>query len=133
MPEEVDFEEVLIAPMEAIVRKIAASVAEAQLRLDEAALETQEKLIEAYPELAKVGYIPTWYHMPEINVELKMVMHYEQRKEGKAKGKYQALWTPFNAKYRSNFTFDAEGTSNLKFKIVSTPPPIAITAAKPSE
>ena len=52
--EEVNFEEVLIAPLEAIVRKIAASVAEAQLKLDEAALETQEKLKDNYPELAKV-------------------------------------------------------------------------------
>jgi len=133
--EEVNFEEVLIAPLEAIVRKIAASVAEAQLGLDEAALETQKKLKDKYPELAEVGYIPTWYHMPEINVELKMVMHYEEEKEeaARGKGKYRALWAPFNAKYKSNFTYEAEGTSSLKLKIVSTPPPLAITAAKSGE
>ncbi|MBE0516489.1 MAG: hypothetical protein IBX41_03725 [Methanophagales archaeon] len=133
MPEEVNFEEILIAPLEAIVRKIAVSVAEAQRRLDEAALETQKSLKDKYPELAKVGYIPTWYHMPEINVELKMVMHYEERKEVTEKEKYRALWAPFNAKYKTHFTFEAEGTSNLKLKVVSTPPPIAITAAKPIE
>ena len=130
MAEEVKFEEILIAPMEAIVRKIATSVAEAQRKLDDAALETQKKLTEEYPKLAEIGYIPTWYHMPEITVELKMVMHYEQTEET---GGSRVLWTPFNAKYKSTFAYEAEGTSNIKLKIVSTPPPLNVTAVTPTE
>lgn len=133
MPEYANFEEILIAPLEAIVKKIAVSVGEAQRKLDEASLETQKKLKENYPELAEIGYISTWYHMPEIHVELKMVMHYEERKERIEKGKYLPLWAPFNAKYKSTLAFEAEGTSSLKLKIVSTPPHIALTAAKPIE
>jgi len=130
MPDNINFEEILVAPLEVIIRKIAASVAEAQRRLDDAALKTQNKLTEEFPELAEIGYIPTWYHMPEINVELKMVMHYEQTEET---GGSRVLWTPFNAKYKSTFAYEAEGTSNLKLKIVSTPPPVALTAGETSE
>lgn len=131
MPEDVNFEEVLIAPLEAMVRKIAASVAEAQLKLDQAALETHEKLAQTNKKLADMGYIPPWYHMPEINVELKMVMHYEEKKEATGKPTFRALWSPYNAKYKSNYTFSSEGASTLKLRIISTPPPAALSAAKP--
>jgi len=133
MPEEVNFEEILIAPLEAIVRKVAASIAEAQRRLDEVALETHVKLKEIHPELADVGYVPTWYHMPEVNVELKMVMHYEEKGEGREREKPRLLWAPFNAKYKSTLAFEAEGTSNIKLKIVSMPPPAALTVSKSAE
>lgn len=124
--EEVNFEEVLVAPLEAILRKIASAIADAQLKLDEAMLNQQREIKKNFPKLAELGYIATWYHMPEVNVELKMVMHYEEMKEKK----YLPLWSPFNAKYRSNYSFEAEGSSILKLKIVSTPPPPALTAPK---
>lgn len=135
MPADVNFEEILIAPLEAIVKKVALSVGEAQRGLDAASLETQQKLQEKtiYPGLAEVGYISTWYHMPEIDLEIKMVMHYEETKGATEKGKYRVLWAPFNAKYKSTLAFEAGGTSSLKVKIVSTPPPIGLTAAKPIE
>lgn len=130
MPDEVNFEEVLVAPLEAIIRKIGASVADAQLKLDSASMEMQKQLRETNPELAKIGYISPWYQMPEINVELKMAMHYEKAEKGE---KYGVFWSPFNAKYQSNFAFGAEGSSSLKLKIVSSPPPLAMTSARPIE
>lgn len=122
---DVDFQEILIAPLEDIIKKVAASIAEAQLKLDDAAIETAKNLKKLYPELAKVGYIPTWYHMQEVDVELKTVVHYE---EEDTTGKYKPFFGMFNAKYLTHYSFRAEGSSTLKFKIVPTPPPVALTA-----
>lgn len=121
---DVDFQEILIAPLEDIIKKMAASIAEAQLKLDEAAIETTETLRKLFPKLADVGYTPTWYHMQEVSVELKMVVHYE---EEDTKDKYQPFFGMFNAKYRAHYNFSAEGSSTLKFKIVPIPPPISLT------
>lgn len=120
------FDEILVAPLAAIVRRVAESVAEAQMRLDEAAMTTAKALSKEHPELNGVGYISTWYHMPEVDAELKMVMHYEEKG-----GKVNAFWSPFNAKYQSGYSFAADGTSQIKLKIVSVPPPIGVSAAKP--
>lgn len=120
---DVDFQEILIAPLEDIIKKIAVSIAEAQLKLDEAAIETTEKLRERFPKLAEAGYTPTWYHMPEVNVELKMVVHYEED----TKGKYRPFFGMFNAKYLAHYNFKAEGSSTLKFKITPIPPPVSLT------
>lgn len=126
MSSNVNFDEILVTPLASIVRKIAESVAEAQIKLDEAAMTTAKSLAKEHAELQMVGYSPTWYHIPEINAELKMVMHYEQKGE-----KASAYWSPFNAKYQSGYSFAAEGTSQLKLKIVSVPPPVGVSAAKP--
>mgnify|MGYP000044059733 CR=1 FL=1 len=122
---EVDFEEILIAPLEDIVKKIADAIAYAQTELDRSALELQKNLKQRYPELAELGYLVTWYHMPEIDVELKMVMHYEREE-----GKFRPFWAPFNAKYKTHFSFEAEGTSVIKIKIRPIPPPVSLTIPK---
>jgi hypothetical protein len=144
MSDENNLWDILVLPIKDIIVEIATSVAEAQRELDNAALNTQRDLADKYPELAKIGYTPTWYHMPEINVELKMVMHYNQaedQQEGVGQGeddgqgedaskKGQVMWAAFNADYSSSYAYGAEGTSNLKFKIVSTPPPVGFNSRR---
>lgn len=125
--QEIDFEEILIAPLEQIVQKICFAVSEAQIKMDEAFLKAQENLEKEHPELAKFGYQVTWYQMPEVSAELKMSLHYEEdREERKAK----FFWSPFNAKYKAHFNFEAEGASLVKFRIAPIPPPIAVTIPK---
>lgn len=132
MAKQTNLEEIFVAPLEDIVGKIASAVARAQVSLDTNFLNSQKDLKKNYPDLADIGYVAPWYYMPETNVELKMVMHYEESGKKGSGSKYLPYWSPYNAKYASDFTFDAGGTSSIKFKIVSIPPPISVTA-KPTK
>jgi hypothetical protein len=120
---EIIFNEVLIGTVETMVEKVALSVASAQKRLDAAALESQKKLAEEHPQLAQLGYQVTWYQMPEVEVELKMAVHYE-KSETTGGSKSRIFVSPYNAKYKSNFSYTAEGASTLKFRIVPVPPQV---------
>ena len=122
MADEVNFSEILISPAAKLVREISQSVAEAQRDLDSAALESQAKLASTHPDLANAGYLVPWYQIPEVQVELKMAVHYER----KTSGSPVRVWlTPYNAKYGSTQNFSAEGTSTLKLKIMPVPPIVA--------
>jgi len=124
MPDQqIDFSEILVSPISSMIQKIASGIAEAQKNLDAAALESQNNLKNNYPALADIGYQVTWYHMPEINVELKVAVHYEEKGEG-ANKKTGIFLAPFNAKYKNSYSYNADGSSILKMKIVPLPPPL---------
>ena len=122
MANEVDFSEVLITPAARMVRDIGASVADAQRQMDQAALQAQADLQTKFPELDKAGYQVTWYQIPEVQVELKMALHFEKKSTDAPPRVYLA---PFNAKYRSTLNFTADGSSTLKLRIVPVPPAVA--------
>jgi len=120
LPESnVDFSEVLLVAPAQMIRQMGMAVAEAQQAMDRASMQSQESMPE---DMKKLGYQPSWYHMSEIDVELKLAVHYEER--GNKAG---ILISPFNAKYKNLFTYQAEGTSTLKLKIVPVPPPPAFS------
>jgi hypothetical protein len=77
--------------------------------------------------LKEYGLEATWYHMPEVNVELKMnlTMRAEDTvKNGKvALRKLRMYAAPFNASYQNTFRADVAGTSQVRARIVSIPPP----------
>jgi len=124
MPLPINPTEVLVTPLATILREIAKSVADAQRSLDEHMLTTQKKIqSDEQNELRQIGYQPTWYHMPEINFELKMAMYYEE--SGSSKERKGFFFSPFNAKYQNNFNYKSEGTSTIKVRIVPVPPPLA--------
>lgn len=120
---QIDFSEILIVPLAQMIMKIGEGVAEAQRALDTSALERQNSLQNNYPALSEIGYNVTWYHMPEVQVELKMAVHYEKIEKDNTKGT-GLFMTPFNAKYQKSLSYTAEGTSTIKLRIVPVPPPI---------
>ncbi len=127
MPETtVNFTEILVAPVAAMIKQVGLAVAEAQKQLDAAALQTQTNIRESDPELAKIGYQVTWFQMPEVQVELKVAVHYEESGEGTKKTRGIFL-SPFNAKYKNSFAYDSQGSSTLKLRFVPIPPPAAVT------
>lgn len=124
MPDaHVNFSEILLASLPEMIQRLVQGVAEAQSQLDAAAIHTQETLQQKFPELAGIGYRATWYQIPEVIVELKVAVHYEATGEEETK-KRGFFLSPFNAKYKSAFTYGAEGSSTLKLKIVPVPPPV---------
>ena len=118
--QQIDFSEILVVPLTQMIQNIGQGVAEAQRALDTSAMESQNTLQNNYPALAQIGYQVTWYQMPEVTVELKVAVHYE--KTGEENNKKVGLFlSPFNAKYKNAFTYDAAGTSTLKLRIVAFP------------
>jgi len=73
-----------------------------------------------FSELEKIGYQTTWYQMPEIYIELKMSLYYEET-ETIGNSKHRLLFTPFNAKYQNSYNYKSEGSSSIKIKIVPVP------------
>ncbi|MCK6477782.1 MAG: hypothetical protein L6Q35_13235 [Phycisphaerales bacterium] len=124
-----DVSEILVAPVGHLVREVCSAVAAAQVELDAASLRAQAALTSTHPELAEHGYQVTWYSMPEVSVELKLAMHFEETNRpadgtgaGKTK-KARLLAAPFNAKYQNSFAYKADGSTVLKLRVVPVPPP----------
>lgn len=119
-------EEVLVSPLEEIISRVGQGIAEAQRNLDlhSVALQT---MIENDPALKEHGLEATWYHMPETEVELKLALNFKRediRKNGKlVVRKHRMYGAPMNAVYKNTFNADVSGSSKLRLKIVSIPPP----------
>lgn len=122
MPEEpIDINEILAAPLPDMISQIARGVAEAQRALDEATLETHNALQANLDHpLTQIGYRVPWYFIPEVDVELKLVMFYEQTEGDKRPSIYGS---PYNGKTDKSIVHRVEGTSTVKLRIVPLPSP----------
>jgi hypothetical protein len=118
--QDVNLTEILVTPVESMIVKVAQGVASAQRSLDQAFYDGLVNPDKNDP-LTKFGYQPSFYQMSEIEVELKVATHIEEKKSGEGARMFLA---PFNAKYKNSYTFTADGSSTLKIKIVPVPPPI---------
>ncbi len=118
-------EEVLIDPLENILARIGQGIAEAQRSLDLNSIATQT-LLDNDPVLKDYHLQATWYHMPEVELELKMTLN--MCREDKRKGnqllyrKLRMYAAPHNASTQNIFKLEAQGTSKIKARIVSVPP-----------
>ena len=123
-------EEVLIRPLADVLGRIGEGVAAAQRAMDLNSIATQT-LIENDPVLHEFGLEATWYHMPEVELELKMALtlHREDvvRNQRVVRRKHRMYAAPLNASYRNTFDADVSGASLIKAKIASVPPPTRIT------
>ena len=89
-------------------------------------MATQRK-IEGDPSLKNLGIEAPWYHMAEVEFDLKLMLTLKSEQTAGGGSEAQVLphvWAaPFNASYQNNFNADASGTSHIRIKIVSVPPP----------
>lgn len=118
-------EEVLVSPLSTILSEMGKSIAQTQRALDRNSIDTQIELLTD-DALQKFDLEATWYHIPEVDIELKMAlsMKYEEERDSKnrIRGYKRVLnAAPLNASYKSLNSYDVEGSSVLKAKIVSVP------------
>jgi hypothetical protein len=120
---------ILVAPVDDIIQQMAQSVANAQLALDRATLEAQKALQQRpeFQELRALGYQPSWYTIPEATFELKLAFYIEDttgETGGEEKGGIirRIFGTTHNATYQNSQSFQAEGASTLRVRIVPVPP-----------
>jgi hypothetical protein len=122
-----EIEEVLVRPLGEVLARVGEGVAQAQRAMDLASIATQT-LIDNDPVLSEYGLQATWYHMPEVTLELKMSLAMKRETRTDASGrvlvsKLRLLAAPYNAKLQNTLGLDVQGTSVVKARIVSIPPP----------
>lgn len=122
MPASPDFGDILVAPLQDVLVRMSEGVSDAQRRLDDASMAAQRTLAAQHPELSAIGYRVTWYQIPEVDIELKVEAHYEERTEGTER-RLGLFLSPFNARHQQT-GFSADGASTVRLKIVPIPPPI---------
>lgn len=125
-------EDVLVEPLEDILLHVSRGIAQSQLELDKNSLATQI-MIDNNKDLSEYGIKATWYHFPEVDLELKMALSLHgisETENGSVKAmKLKIFSAPINAAYKNTFDYDVTGTSTIKAKIVSIPPPLEVKGA----
>lgn len=127
-----EIREVLVQPLADVLARLGEGIAEAQRAMDLNAIATQT-LIDNDPVLSESGLQATWYHMPEVSLELRLSLNL--RRENKLQGgrvvasRLRMLATPHNASVQNSQGMEVAGTSLLKARIVAIPPPQRIESA----
>lgn len=121
-----NIEEVLVSPLSTILSEMGKSIAQTQRALDRNSIDTQIEL-STDEVLNEYNLEATWYHIPEVDIELKMAlsMKYEEERDSKNRVRgYRPVLNaaPLNASYNALNSYAVEGSSVLKAKIVSVPP-----------
>lgn len=122
-----EVEDVLVRPLAEVLARVGEGVAQAQRAMDLNSIATQT-LIDNDPVLSEYGLQATWYHMPEVTLELKLSLAMKRESQTDASGrvlvgKLKLLAAPHNAKVQNTLGLDVQGTSMVKARIVSIPPP----------
>jgi hypothetical protein len=134
--------EALSCPLGELIASVGRGVAEAQRELDHASLATLQDVYARgdglFGELQKIGYRPTWYHIPEAEGDLQVALTISGNEAsagagttppaGAARSKLKLYAAPVDAGYASRFGYTLNASSRVKFKIVPVPPSNAAEA-----
>lgn len=129
MSEDVgDIEEVLVSSIASMIAEVGESVAEAQLALTRAQINSLKSLDS---ELIDAGFMPAFFHMREVDVEMNMSLHVERESEttgseGGRKRKWRLLGAPSNPATTSKFNRSLGGSSTLTLRFSPAPPPLKL-------
>ncbi|MDQ1252501.1 MAG: hypothetical protein QG646_1622 [Euryarchaeota archaeon] len=120
-----EIEEILITPLSRFLGEVGRAVAETQLALDRNSIKTQIEIDEE-KALSEYDIQAAWYHIPEIDLELKMSLTVKLEEERDSKNRIRSYKpvlnaSPLNASYNSLYSYDVQGSSCIKAKIVSIP------------
>jgi len=136
------FSELLSSPLGQLISSVGQGVGDAQAALDQGALQqtldiydfskdgdrTNEEL-NLVNLIREMGYQPTFYTIPETEVEAQISLSLDLKAEqsaptiGYTLSKYKVNATPLNAGNMNRYGLQADAMAKLKFKIVPVPPP----------
>lgn len=127
-----DIQEILIAPVGSMITEVGESVAEAATALNAAQAEAFKNVPK---ELIDAGIIPSFYHMQDVEVELKLTLQIERKESSSSsdKRKWRLFGSPQSAKTQAAQKTMASGSSSLKLTFAPGPPPVAIDPTNPVE
>lgn len=143
-------EALLEAPIGELIYRVAASIAEAQLKLDQVGVRVASLLSETKvpfnredgtpvdKSLLELGFLPPFYAFTETDIEVKMTLTLKVQEDDDLKTKVDVgasaagsneakRVVPFaasiSADYHRKFDFDMSGSSHVRTKLVSLPAP----------
>ena len=122
-----NIQEILVAPVASMISEVGESVAEAANSLNAAQVEAFKSVPK---ELVEAGVIPSFYHMQNVEVELKMTLQIEREEQQttpKRKRKWRLFSSPVSAKTEAVRKTAGTGSSTLKMTFAPGPPPISLT------
>lgn len=127
--------ELLEVPFPLLLGQAAEAVAEAQAALDESSMRLQAALDEQTAAAVADGGEPsglarfqvdaTWYHIPEVEIDVRMSLtmkvEEETRSDGRKVFRPRLRSVPYNSRVSRESTLEATGTSSVRARIVSVP------------
>jgi hypothetical protein len=127
----------LSLPLGDLIASVGRGVAEAQREMDAGSLNALQEIYSRgdglFLELQRIGYRPTWYHIPEAEGDLQIAITATSQEtsgssaESAAPGKplgasrIKLYAAPVDAGYASRFGFTMQASSRVKFRIVPVP------------
>ena len=127
----------LSLPLGELIAAVGRGVAEAQREMDAGSLSALQEIYARndglFLELQRIGYRPTWYHIPEAEGDLQIaITATSQETSGSSAGsatpaspsgrsKIKLYAAPVDAGYASRFGFSLQASSRVKFRIVPVP------------
>ena len=126
-------------PFDEMIASMGTGIAEAQRKLDEVSFEITKMMsgtearyrirlsdsadARSY-SLLELGFAPTFYQFVDTVLEVKVAfsMSSETSNSG-GDGTYHARSTPVDATYSNRFQYPVEGSSVMRTKLVTVPPP----------
>lgn len=124
----------LSVPVGELIASVGRGVAEAQREMDLASIAALQQIYGdgegLFLELQRIGYRPTWYHIPEVEGELQVALTVTGEETRNSTGstsastrsKIKLYAAPVDAGYASRFGFTLQATSRIKFRVVPVPP-----------
>lgn len=130
-----DIEETLAAPLGEMIAAVGRGIADAQSALDAQTMQRFKDIYQADSELQhemrRLGFMPTWYRIPEAEAELTLSLSVGAHSQvtgttgnsgASAPGGIRLFAAPVDASYANKYDFKMEAVSKIKFKIVAVPP-----------
>jgi hypothetical protein len=132
----------LSLPLGELIASVGRGVAEAQREMDAGSLSALQEIYGRgdglFLELQRIGYRPTWYHIPEAEGDLQIALTATSQETSGSSAesatparplgasRIKLYAAPVDAGYASRFGFTMQASSRVKFRIVPVP---ASTAA----
>jgi hypothetical protein len=128
----------LSAPLGALISAVGRGVADAQREMDAASIAALQEIYssnhELFLELQRIGYRPTWYHIPEVESDLQIALTVTggqtQGASPPGASPVRLYAAPVDAGYASRFNFSLQASSRVRFRIVPVPPSTAAEAVR---
>lgn len=125
----------LSLPLGDLIASVGRGVADAQREMDAGSISALQEVYARgdglFLELQRIGYRPTWYHIPEAEGDLQIALTVSgQETSGSTPGgstpaatasRIKLYAAPVDAGYASRFGFSVQASSRVKFRIVPVP------------
>jgi len=124
------------SPLPEMVQRLGTAIGQAQLALDRNSVEIARLLADdengvdlggGTRSLLELGFAPTFYHITEATIEARVAFTQSESEAFSIGGSIGVnvgfFAASVNASYSNRYSFEATGSSSIRARFVSIPPP----------